>query len=272
VTVLVATVVGFLAGRLLWLLLRPAFGSEVVLRDNYRGVVLPTAVGLVLPLAVVAVEAGRALADPITVARVAVVVVALGMGLLGLLDDLVGTGDARGFRGHVLSVVRGRPTTGAVKLFGGVGVAVVAVAPVVGDAPIGRLLLDGALVALSANLANLLDRAPGRVAKVGLVAFLALAVATAGAVSLTGVAVVAGAAAALLLDDLHERLMLGDTGANVLGGVLGLGVVLACAPATRTTVLIVVAALNLASEVVSFSGVIERIPPLRFLDHLGRRP
>ncbi|HEX9969870.1 MAG TPA: hypothetical protein VGB03_06995, partial [Acidimicrobiales bacterium] len=106
-TVLVATVVGFLAGRLLWLLLRPAFQSSVVLRENYRGHVLPTAAGIVLPLSVVAVEAGRALADPITVSRVAVALVAVGMGVLGLFDDLVGTGEARGFRGHVLSVVRG---------------------------------------------------------------------------------------------------------------------------------------------------------------------
>ena len=270
-TLLVAVVVGFLAGRLLWLLLRPAFEASFLLRENYRGQVLPTAVGLVLPLAVVAVEAGRALFDPITVSRVAVVVVAVGMALLGLFDDLVGTGDARGFRGHVASMVRGRPSTGAVKLFGGVGVALVAVAPVAGDVGVGRLLLDGALVALAANLGNLFDRAPGRVGKVGLVAFVALAVATAGATSLTGVAVVAGAAAALLPGDLRERLMLGDTGANVLGGVLGLGVVLACAPATRTTVLVVVAVLNLISEVVSFSRVIDRVPPLRFLDHLGRR-
>lgn len=270
-TLFVAAIAGFLAGRLLRLLLREVLASPVLARENYRGRVLPTAAGIVLPLAVLAVEGGRALADPITVARLATVVVAVGMGVLGLFDDLVGTGDARGFRGHVLSVLRGRLTTGGVKLLGGVAVALVAVAPVVGrSASVARLLADGALVALAANLGNLFDRAPGRTTKVGLVAFLGLAVATAADPALTGMAVVVGAAAALLLDDLHERLMLGDAGANVLGGVLGLGVVVACAPSTRTTVLVVVAALNVVSEVVSFSRVIQAVPPLRWFDGLGR--
>jgi hypothetical protein len=76
----------------------------------------------------------------------------------------------------------------------------------------------------------------------------------------------------LLLDDLHERLMLGDTGANVVGGVLGLGVVVGCGAATCDVVLLVVAALNLAGEVVSFTRVIESVPPLRALDQAGRRP
>jgi hypothetical protein len=66
--------------------------------------------------------------------------------------------------------------------------------------------------------------------------------------------------------------MLGDVGANVLGGVVGLGVVIATSPTTRTLVLLGVLALNLASEGVSFSKVIDRVPPLRALDRAGRRP
>jgi UDP-N-acetylmuramyl pentapeptide phosphotransferase/UDP-N-acetylglucosamine-1-phosphate transferase len=75
----------------------------------------------------------------------------------------------------------------------------------------------------------------------------------------------------MFVPDLRERLMLGDAGANALGAVLGLGVVLACSPGVRTLVLVVVAALNLASELVSFSRVIDRVAPLRALDQLGRR-
>jgi UDP-N-acetylmuramyl pentapeptide phosphotransferase/UDP-N-acetylglucosamine-1-phosphate transferase len=71
-------------------------------------------------------------------------------------------------------------------------------------------------------------------------------------------------------EDLRERMMLGDTGANVLGGVLGLVVVLECSRTTRNVVLVVLILLNLVSERVSYSAVIEKVPPLRWLDQLGR--
>src|SRR5207237_1377017 len=83
----------------------------------------------------------------------------------------------------------------------------------------------GHLIALAANLANQLDRRPGRVTKVGLVVFVVLALTVSQPDRLEGVAVVVGATAALLVDDLRERLMLGDVGANVLGACLGTGVV-----------------------------------------------
>ena len=69
------------------------------------------------------------------------------------------------------------------------------------------------------------------------------------------VAVVAGAGLALLRDDLHERVMLGDTGANALGAVMAAGVVASCGFSTRLWVLAVLALANLASEVVSFTRV-----------------
>ena len=65
--------------------------------------------------------------------------------------------------------------------------------------------------------------------------------------------------------------MLGDTGANLLGGVLGLMAVFTLGRGARTVVLIALVALNLASEFVSYSRVIERVPPLRWVDRLGRR-
>ena len=157
------------------------------------------------------------------------------------------------------------------KLIGGAGIALVlAAAP--GFVTGKRLLSDALLIALAANLGQpARPRAGSRHQVSRSLAYIPIAiVAGAGPVGIA-VAPLIGATVGLLPDDLHERLMLGDTGANVLGGVLGLVVVLECDRTTRNIVLVVLIALNLASELVSFSRVIERVPPLRWLDQLGRR-
>ena len=273
-----AFVAGVLVAAGLWILMAPAFGGEVFARENYRGHILPTAVGVIAALAVLAVDAVVTLVvaagaepDAAAVRGLRLVTVAsLGFALLGLLDDLGGAGESGGFRGHLGALAHGRLTTGAAKLFGGAAVAVVVVSAREPDS-LGRLLADGALVALAANLGNLFDRAPGRTTKVTLVAFAVLVAAAGAEPVLAGVALAVGAGAGLLAADLSERLMLGDAGANVLGAALGLGVVLACSPGVRTAVLVVVALLNLASERVSFSRVINAVPPLRTADRWGRQ-
>jgi UDP-GlcNAc:undecaprenyl-phosphate/decaprenyl-phosphate GlcNAc-1-phosphate transferase len=274
-----AFVVGMLAAAALWVLSAAAFGGAAFERENFRGRSLPTAVGIIVALVVLLTDAVVAViaaagAEPDVAAvdglRLATFT-ALGFGLLGLLDDLGGAGESGGFAAHLRALSDGRLTTGAIKLFGGAAVAVVVVATREPDS-IGRVLADGALVALAANLGNLFDRAPGRTIKVTLVAFLALVLAVGAKPELAGVALAVGAGAGLLTADLRERLMLGDAGANVLGAALGLGVVLTCSPGARTVVLVLVAALNLASEWVSFSRVIAAAPPLRAADRWGRLP
>jgi UDP-N-acetylmuramyl pentapeptide phosphotransferase/UDP-N-acetylglucosamine-1-phosphate transferase len=277
---LIAGVTGLLAARLGWLTLRPALSQPPFLRVNYRGRTVPTAGGLILALTVMVVEAGRVVLgaagvgdrQSLSAARMAVVLVVVGLSLVGLADDLVvDSGRERGFRGHLRALGRGRLTTGGAKIVGGAAVAALAVSLATAPRSLGRLAVDAAVVALAANLGNLLDRAPGRAAKSAIAAFLVLAVATRASRSLSEVAVLIGGTAGLLLDDLHERVMLGDTGANALGAALGLGLVLTVSPTVRLVALAVLVLANGASEVVSFSEVIERTPPLRALDTIGRR-
>lgn len=274
-TVLAGLVVGIVLGAACRWGLREVLASPVLVRANHRGLAIPAAAGLVLPVTGMVAAGGVALvglADAEAVATApAVLAAVIGFALLGLVDDVLGgDGDVRGFRGHARALARGRATTGGLKLAGGAALALAVCAPVSGDVVL-RLLGDAALVALSANLANLFDRAPGRALKVVTVAFAVVAVATGVPPALTGVAVVMGAGLALLAGDLGERFMLGDTGANALGATLGLGVVLATNPATRLAVLVVVAALNVAGDAVSFSRVIDAVPLLRAADRAGRR-
>jgi UDP-GlcNAc:undecaprenyl-phosphate GlcNAc-1-phosphate transferase len=276
--VVVAAIVGCFTARLVWVAVRPLFDAPRLARPNWRGQPVPTAAGVVIPLVVVLVEGGRAVGaaaasdpDSLTLARLLVVAAVAGFALLGALDDLGGSGDVHGFRAHLEAVAQGRPTTGFVKLVGGAALAVVVVAPLARPS-LGRLVADAALVALCANLANLFDRAPGRLLKVAAAAFVGIVAAARQRVELEGTALVVGAALALLFDDLRERLMLGDTGSNALGAALGLGLVVAATPTTRTVALVVVGALNVAGELVSFSRVIDAVPALRALDRAGRRP
>lgn len=86
------------------------------------------------------------------------------------------------------------------------------------------------------------------------------------------VAVACGTAAALMKPDLDEKAMLGDTGANAAGALLGTAAVAGLGRRGRFVALLGLGALTLASERVSFTKVIARTPGLRELDALGRRP
>jgi UDP-GlcNAc:undecaprenyl-phosphate GlcNAc-1-phosphate transferase len=278
-----SVVVGILVGVVTVLFLRIAgrdmLAFPALTRTNYRDHPLPTAAGILIVLAVLVIEAGRAVLgaagvgeDPgLTLSRSLVLFAAFGFGFLGFVDDLLGVGDDRGFRGHVRALAEGRLTTGFLKLFGGAGVAVVLVATP-GFATGRRLITDAVLIALAANFANLLDLAPGRLIKTSWVAYLPLAIVLGTDDIGIAIAPVMGATLGLLPDDLREQLMLGDTGANVIGATLGLGVVLGLGSEARTGVLVALVVLNVLAEVMSFSRVIDRVRFLRAFDRLGQRP
>lgn len=283
---------GFLLGVIwslvLWSGARTMLQRPVFRRTNYRGAELATAGGLVIPVAVfftgsvvAVVSALGAVPSAFAMTSFTLTCIAVGgFGLLGLLDDLAVDEGASGYRGHLTALFSGRLSAGSLKMIAGPAIALVVVQPASGDS-FAWLILDGALVALAANLANLFDRAPGRVTKVATVSVAALVVATmVGAGSLTGgaipglfgVLVVVGAAWGVMPAELREEMMLGDTGANPIGAAIGLGVVLTQSQGVRIGVLVVLAALNLLSERISFSSVIRRVGVLRVLDQLGRRP
>lgn len=80
------------------------------------------------------------------------------------------------------------------------------------------------------------------------------------------------AAITALVEDLQETTMLGDTGANAAGALLGTSLAANDSRKLRLGAALGVVGLILASEKVSFSKVIAANPALNWLDQLWRRP
>jgi UDP-GlcNAc:undecaprenyl-phosphate GlcNAc-1-phosphate transferase len=203
-------------------------------------------------------------------ARTAMALAGAGAAAFGVYDDLAGSGKRRGLRGHLGALAHGEVTTGTVKL-GGLGATGLVSALLLGGSP-ADVAVNAGLVAGGANLINLFDLRPGRAIKV---ATLSAALIAAGGGERDGAAAVAaplGAGLAMGPDDLGERAMLGDAGANALGAMLGCAAAGSLSRPARIALLAGIVALTAASEKVSFTKVIERTPALRWLDMLGRRP
>ena len=163
---------------------------------------------------------------------------------IGLADD-IWSGAERGFRAHLGC----RRTTGVLKLLGIPLVGLVAT-----RRPSGALL-----VGLAANFLNQLDTRPGRALKAYLLA-----------APLAGAPV--GTAVILAPYDLREMAMLGDSGANALGAMLGLSSVSKLTGRGRWAAIGALAGLTILGEKRSLGELIERTPGLRELDALGRQP
>ena len=248
----------------------PPGGEKTWSRTNHRGEPVTLLEGPAVALGAVAIQFISPERTRLTPQAQALALAGAGALAFGAYDDLAGSGKRRGLRGHLGALAHGEVTTGAVKL-GGIGATgVVSALLIRGDGP-ADVAINAGLIAGGANLLNLFDLRPGRAIKVT-AASAALIAAGGGAEGAAAAAAPLGAAVALLPEDLGERAMLGDAGANALGAMLGAAAAVSLPRPARLALLGGIVALTAASEKVSFTKVIERTPPLRWLDMLGRRP
>jgi UDP-GlcNAc:undecaprenyl-phosphate/decaprenyl-phosphate GlcNAc-1-phosphate transferase len=196
----------------------------------------------------------------------------LGLAFLGFLDDSLGRGEAadapRGWRGHARALREGSLSTGAVKALGALALAAYVVSG--RGLESWRYLADVALLILATNFFNLLDLRPGRAEK-GLALLgigLCLGAWTFAPLDLLGI--FAGPVLVGAWFTLRERAMLGDTGSNLLGAIGGVWLLTTLGADARLIALVAVAGLTIYGELRSISATIESVPPLRWLDSLGR--
>jgi UDP-N-acetylmuramyl pentapeptide phosphotransferase/UDP-N-acetylglucosamine-1-phosphate transferase len=254
-----------------------AHGGHV--KVNYRGRELPFPFGVLvlaaalvalIPLMLLQVLASAELFHP-DVWPIAVY--SLGVLALGLIDDTLGepregAPTRRGWRGHGAAVMRGELSTGALKAAGSLALALLAMSWLgLSD---GRWLLAVAVLVLATNAFNLLDLRPGRATKAFVLLGLGLGIGSGSPRQLWSLGLFAGPALLAGLYDLRERAMLGDTGANLLGALAGLWLVLALSEIGQIVALVLLAAITIYGEVRSISGFVERTPGLRQLDSFGR--
>jgi len=249
-----------------------------LVRANYRGVRLAFPLGAVLataalvalgPLAFLNDRADLDLLSPDLRQWMPYL---LGVAFLGFLDDSLGRGEAadapRGWRGHARALRAGSLSTGAVKALGALALAAYVVSG--RGLESWRYLADVVLLILATNLFNLLDLRPGRAEK-GLAllgAGLCLGAWTFAPLELLGI--FAGPVLVGAWFTLRERAMLGDTGSNLLGAIGGVWLLTTLAPDARLIALAAVIGLTIYGELRSISTTIDSVPPLRWLDSLGR--
>jgi UDP-GlcNAc:undecaprenyl-phosphate/decaprenyl-phosphate GlcNAc-1-phosphate transferase len=201
-----------------------------------------------------------------------IAIYSLGVIALGLVDDTLGADrperSPRGWRGHGSAALRGEFSTGLLKAAGALGLALLAMDYL--ELSKGRWLLAVAVVVLATNVFNLLDLRPGRSVKAFVVLGAALAIGSADPRPLWALGLFAAPALVAGLYDLRELAMLGDTGANLLGALAGLWLVLTLSRTGQLIALGVLAAITVYGELRSISELIERTPGLRELDSWGR--
>jgi UDP-GlcNAc:undecaprenyl-phosphate/decaprenyl-phosphate GlcNAc-1-phosphate transferase len=249
-----------------------------LVRANYRGARLAFPLGAVLatvalvtlaPLAFLNDRADLDLLDPELRRWLPYL---LGIAFLGFLDDALGQGEAsatpRGWRGHGRALREGSLSTGAIKAIGALALAAYVASG--RGLESWRYLADVALLILTTNLGNLLDLRPGRAEKALALLGAGLCLGAWTLVPLELLGIFAGPILVGAWLTLRERAMLGDTGSNLIGAVAGVWLLTTLSPDARLIALAVVAALTIYGELRSISATIESVPPLRWLDSLGR--
>ena len=260
-------------------------------RTNFHGVTVSLRGGVAMAGAAVASAAVASALSDQPRAALGGVVASLGGGLAGYIDDVdQGAHDggkvAKGLKGHLGALAHGQVTTGVIKI-AGIGASALAASALVGSkatsvsGKAADLVLNTVLIAGTANLANLLDLRPGRALKATVLvatplSYFSCAAAKTPASPASAQRLLASglnaAAITALVEDLQETTMLGDTGANAAGALLGTSLAANDSWKLRLGTALGVVGLILASEKVSFSKVIAANPALNWLDQLWRRP
>ncbi len=266
----------------------PSLAKNAPTRENYRGRPVLSGLGIVWFVWLVAVWIGNTALDFFNIdipEWMHVIMMAFpllsGTCAFGLFDDWVVGKSPKGFKGHFRELSHGVLTTGMLK-FIGIGLLSLFSAISICDPTepwfVVRIICAGLTIALLANLMNLFDLRPLRASKMYLIflIFCMVTLVLSKRISLDWLEILCMVLACIgpLIATWHfdniEIAMLGDAGANTMGALVGFIFSITLPIWLLIPLTVVLLVVNLLSEKISFTKVIESIPVLRHLDYLFR--
>lgn len=190
------------------------------------------------------------------------------IGIAGLLDDLIGDENIKGFKGHIKSFFKGKLTTGGIKA--GIGFFVALFLSLVISKSLTEIIVNTLIIALFTNLTNLFDLRPGRSIKVFLLISVILLLTSFISeynfilYSFYGILII------YFPLDLKAKSMMGDIGSNTLGLTLGVFCAFTHTLSLKLIYLLLLIVTHILAEKISFSTIIENNKVLTYLDKMGR--
>lgn len=237
-------------------------------KENYRGDFIPCSMGIIfitnilfVSLFILKIEAKTNYTEILMI-----MIGTMTMGFIGLIDDFIGNNHVKGFKGHLKMLLNLELTTGGLKLILG-GIVSILISLIVSTNLI-NFLINILIISLCTNLINLLDLRPGRAIKSFLIVSLPIVFFVTSLYQTILISFI-GTALAYLPYDIKGKSMLGDTGANILGFILGI-IATTFSIKIKIAVVIFLILSNLYSEKYSISRLISHNKILSFIDELGR--
>ena len=241
-----------------------------MIRENYRGDMIPVGLGLVF-IPTLVINSIILIYSNIVPEKIIMIYMLLfasiAMSFVGIIDDSLGNRGVTGLIGHFKALIKGSLTTGAFKaLLGGfVGLTLA----VTLSKSIPNIIVATLVVALSTNMMNLFDLRPGRAIKAYVILAIIIFLASAK-FNREVMMLIVPAVLAYFYFDLRALTMMGDAGSNVLGVSIGVFIVSSFDLPVQLVSLVLLVAIHVLTEKFSLTKIIENNKFLDYVDKLGR--
>ncbi len=241
-----------------------------MIRENYRGDMIPVGLGLVF-IPTLVINSIILIYSNIVPEKIIMIYMLLfasiAMSFVGIIDDSLGNRGVTGLIGHFKALFKGSLTTGAFKaLLGGfVGLTLA----VTLSKSIPNIIVATLVVALSTNMMNLFDLRPGRAIKAYVILAIIIFLASAK-FNREVMMLIVPAVLAYFYFDLRALTMMGDAGSNVLGVSIGVFIVSSFDLPVQLVSLVLLVAIHVLTEKFSLTKIIENNKFLNYVDKLGR--